>query len=211
MLLSRGLQGFWRLEGNANDSSGNGRDGTLYGDTTYDTGKFGKAGLFDGSGDYIDVGTSLPFGGEATIAAWIYTHTVANGDRAILSGYSGSSMGDLCFFINHDGGGKLGTYWVGYRPNGTVTLQVNTWTHVAFVRSGSPGSWTGKYYVNGVLDSSYSTSTNPGTGSIPKSIGRTGNYPGEYWDGLLDEVCAWNRPLAETDIRRVMLGMPPIG
>ena len=41
MLVTPSLVGWWRFEGNANDSSGNGNNGTIYG-ASLDTGKLGK-------------------------------------------------------------------------------------------------------------------------------------------------------------------------
>lgn len=37
------------------DTSGQGNDGTLYGNTAWVDGKVGKALSFDGSGDYVEV------------------------------------------------------------------------------------------------------------------------------------------------------------
>ena len=46
--LSKGLVAHYEFEGNANDSSRNGNDGTEYGNISYVNGKIGNAGSFDG-------------------------------------------------------------------------------------------------------------------------------------------------------------------
>ena len=56
---SADLVGHWKLdEGSgttAYDSSGNGFDGTLVGDTKWVAGKYGAAVEVDGNGDYVEI------------------------------------------------------------------------------------------------------------------------------------------------------------
>jgi len=68
-----GIVGLWHLDGNANDSSGNGNDGTLMGGATYGTGMFGQAVSLDGSDDYVSVpdSTSLDITSAITVEGWI--------------------------------------------------------------------------------------------------------------------------------------------
>jgi hypothetical protein len=57
---TNGLVGWWPFNGNANDESGNGNDGTVNG-ATLTTDRFGivsKAYNFDGVDDFIEVATS---------------------------------------------------------------------------------------------------------------------------------------------------------
>jgi amino acid permease len=49
-----GLVAWWKAENNANDSVG-GYNGTLYGGTTFTSGKVGQAFSFDGVDDYIEI------------------------------------------------------------------------------------------------------------------------------------------------------------
>ena len=49
------LVGWWKLDGDVLDSSGNGRDGTLMGDAHFILGVYGQALAFDGSGDYVNI------------------------------------------------------------------------------------------------------------------------------------------------------------
>ena len=66
--------GWWRLNGNAEDSSGNNNHGTLSGDPQWVVGKIGGALEFDGVDDHVDCGNdpSLDITGPVTIAAWVY-------------------------------------------------------------------------------------------------------------------------------------------
>ena len=78
MLKDRGLVGYWRFEGNADDCSGNNNNGTVYGATQVD-GKFGKAYNFDGT-QYISKESDnsiLDLTNSVTISCWIKTSTAA--------------------------------------------------------------------------------------------------------------------------------------
>ena len=211
MLWSRGLLGSWSLENSTADGSGNGNNGTRHGTPPpFVAGRIGQCLSFNVAGDYVDVGGSLGTLGEMTRTAWILTNTVAAGDRAILSSYQlAGNLSAGAFFLNHMAK-RLGLYWgTSYILNGSTDMTTGTWYHVGAVRAGSSGNWTAKLFLQGRLDGSTTTAVNP-TASGPTSIGRTGDYPGEYFDGLIDEVHIWNRALPESDIRRVMMGLHPI-
>ena len=72
------LVGWWPFNGNANDESGNGYDGIIYG-ATLDTNRFGdvnSAYELDGLDDYIDcdqmpVLNAIP---ELTLSVWVKAH-----------------------------------------------------------------------------------------------------------------------------------------
>src|SRR6266478_8394092 len=66
------LVGWWRAEGNGNDSSGNGHNGTLNGGG-YDMGRFGQAFSFAGNGNTLFIPDSPDFNltNSFSIGAWI--------------------------------------------------------------------------------------------------------------------------------------------
>ncbi len=53
--LNEGLVGYWDMDGNFEDKSGNENDGTSQGGTDFSSGVFGKAGNFDGVDDYLSL------------------------------------------------------------------------------------------------------------------------------------------------------------
>jgi hypothetical protein len=91
----------------------------------------------------------------------------------------------------------------------STDLILDEWQHVAIVRSGSSGAWHGQYYLNGTPDGSFDTPVNPRADTIPLSIGRTGEYQGEYFTGLIDELIDIEAALSHADIRRLMMGLHP--
>jgi len=69
--LERGLVGWWKFDGDATDSSGNGYDGTVNGATlTADRhGQANEAYSFDGTDDYISM--TIGTYDEVTFSAWL--------------------------------------------------------------------------------------------------------------------------------------------
>lgn len=123
----------------------------------YSAATIGGSGYFDGS-DYLlaPASSNLEFGsGDFTIEFWWYT-TVSS-RQALYHGSFGtdwsigidcssqkmgiwaSSNGTSWNLINADGGGN---------GVGTITVPINQWNHIAYVRSGT----TWMLYVNGVRD-----------------------------------------------------------
>jgi hypothetical protein len=79
-----GLIGWWKFDGNANDSSGNANHGAENGNPTYVEGKFGQAISFDGAGDRIEVPATVAGNPELfpataiSASAWVRTTVSAD-------------------------------------------------------------------------------------------------------------------------------------
>lgn len=127
--------------------------------------KFGGASaLFDGTGDYLDVGATSDFAfstASFTIEAWVY-NTKASSTRksGILSkrNYDNINAGGWGLYLTTDDG-KVG--WEQLFSGGTSyeisnSLSANTWYHVAVVRNGSAMN----IYIDGTSRASWTDSTN---------------------------------------------------
>ncbi len=90
--LQKGLVAYYPFNGNANDESGNGNNGTVYG-ATLTTDRFGNNGAycFDGINDYIDVN----FGIELKNSSFVFTLWAKH-----------ISSGSLDYFLSMGPGGK---------------------------------------------------------------------------------------------------------
>jgi hypothetical protein len=142
-------------------NSGSGFTITRNGNTTQGTfspfSQTGWSNYFDGSGDYLQAGTSsnLALGsGDFTVEGWHFC-TGYNGGGALYSTINTypSSTGFL-FYIYSDGSYTIDV-------NGTIlkttaVAALNTWVHYAVVRSGS----TITIYANGTSVGTVSNSTN---------------------------------------------------
>jgi len=213
--LNSGLVGWWTFDGKdmsagkALDKSGNGNTGALTNISTstfYVQGKIGQAFKFDGVDDSVDFGSpsALNLSGAMTISAWIKPSSVAVGAATIFGSYDGSQNIEYAFEFNRTAG-RLGFI----QGNGSFNLTrknntnlvANRWYHVAIVRTGSSGSWTLTFYLNGVSDGAPTETLNPGTLQTV-SIGSLGDVS-EYFPGTIDNVRVYSRALSATEIAKL--------
>jgi PKD repeat protein len=207
-----GLVGLWHFdEGSgttASDSSGNNYNGVIFG-AIYVDGKSGKALLFDGTNDYVNVpdpGASNLDLNRVTIEAWIYMPTeVPTGFRNIVR--KGHGL-DRCYgldmgypnaqkirgWVNLGQLGGSSALWV---QSGTLLLP-DQWYHVVMTYDGS----SVKLYLNGVLDS-WSTSITGNIYDNDLSVRIGGQPAGDSqgsmpFKGLIDEVRIYNIALSST-------------
>ena len=154
------------------------------------------SGYFNGSSDYLSF-TNTPvfdFGsGDLTIECWIYPLSSSYNDIVSLGNGTGTGYGwwfrrnangTIVFFFSSNGqnsGITSATTW-----QSTTTAPLNTWTHIAAVRSGS----TGYIFINGtigVTNSSVSGSVYA-VGSQVLNIGREGGYPAGYTNAYISNL-----------------------
>jgi hypothetical protein len=119
------------------------------------------SGYFDGTGDWLVTTTSpATLSGSFTIEGWVYITSLAAGRSLVCVGDDNTSTGAL-FFVNTSGRlaifGNGGNILVGT----SQTVAVNTWNHIAFVRS----SGTITAYLNGVADSTTASNSTAFTGA----------------------------------------------
>lgn len=210
--LTSGLVGYWKFdEGSdnlANDNSGMGNHGTIYG-ASWTEGMVKKALSFDGVDDYVHVPHSSSLNDYSqglTLMAWIKTDTTSKFKQMILAkgdgtGYYGT---DYTLELHEDNlffGVGAAEEWVvlGALP---YALKPNEWYHVAGTWDGT--SWT--IYVNGelkasgenYLGSSLNFTTNP------LYIGQVGNWSWTFFNGVIDEPRIYNRGLSADEIKKCL-------
>ncbi|MDI6730084.1 MAG: S8 family serine peptidase, partial [Candidatus Altarchaeum sp.] len=192
------LAGYWKFDDNANDSSGKGNDGTVYG-ANYVTGKYGKALEFDGVNDYVSAGndSSLSLNNAITIEAWVKLNTITATPNTILSKGSGNTTN---YWMDIRSNGTI--YFGGYTPTGDGCFgsvagkitEANRWYHIAGTYDGS----SNKIYVDGVLVNNVAKTCNLTTNVDNLTIGtRRNSY---YFNGTIDEVAIYNRALTASEI-----------
>ena len=161
-----------------------GKTVTAYGDAQLSTlqKKIGTASLYlDGTGDYArcEGGSDFAFSGNFTAEAWIYPTSVT-GNRYLFS-LGTETTGRYNLFLA--AGVVTGNFFGSASTTFGGSISINTWTHIALVRSGS----TITAYVNGTALGT--TETNSST------IGNTGqltigadNSGVNAFVGYVDEV-----------------------
>ena len=142
------------------------------------------SGYFDGDGDYLSIPNSAAFSygtGDFTMEAWVYK-TATSGDRAVVDSYTAGSGGGTFGFLVND------TQINAYQTNVatytfTYTVPINSWNHIAFVRTG--GNLI--CYVNGTSIGSQANSANF-ISSSAINIGRNAGSGGSQWIGYISNL-----------------------
>ena len=142
---------------------------------------------WDGSNDYVDLGTDFIGTGDVTVSAWVYR----TGD-----GYS-RLIGNGKFRIQDNNGRIRMTSVDGTAAQGTSgALSLNVWEHWVVTRE-SDG--TTNLYLNGSLDGSADQSS--GTPASATQNLWIGMEAAEIeWEGFIDEVSIFNTILSSSDV-----------
>ena len=198
---SNGFVTVQHLNGNSNDSTGNGINGT---DTaiTYGAEWIADGAAFNGTSSQIDLGTNAltDTGSARTASVWVngvaWSNTYTTLEEKAFSG-----VGDVTILVKSSG--KLAVYLdtitgpptsgdqhINYDGSGINTLSTSLWYLLSYTYDGS-GNTTIVGYVNGALDG---TATGTGPSSLA-GLGSAGAHellgassvPSRYLDGALDE------------------------
>ncbi|UCD49687.1 MAG: hypothetical protein JSW27_19405 [Phycisphaerales bacterium] len=196
----------WRLDEGAGmtayDDTGNGYDGTLNGDPTWVAGVY-KGGLdLDGDGDFVDFGDpqDWPSGGAPrSLCGWGLTDSVAGGYRW-LAAYGSPGTSQACF-IGMNGDRIIGGGYNGDDVDVAGFWEVGEWTHVALTYDGTTARLYGDGVEVGAMGKNWNLVLNRAF------IGEQVNSAGEYWDGLVDDVCLFDHTLSPEEILDVMAGL----
>ncbi|MBI4648712.1 MAG: VCBS repeat-containing protein, partial [Bacteroidia bacterium] len=201
------LVAYYPFNGNANDESGNGNDGTVNG-ATLTTDRFGNANSaysFDGGSDYITIPdtTILNITGNITIESWIY-QTEFTGVQSYSIVCKGETSVDRIYYLytnastNHAYLILENTVDTEYSVESVNQVPLNTWTHLVGVLENG----IMKIYINGVLEN-----TNNFSGSLKTN--NTDLYIGyyyytaldhSYFSGILDDIRIYNCALSDAEI-----------
>lgn len=197
-----GLVGYWSFdEGSgtaAKDGSGNNNNATLHG-ASWTKGKAWSALNFDGLNDYVDCGnneTLDPIQG-ATIEAWVNFGCLPSvaGHTMEIASRSGAST-DLDLQAETDNRFK---FYIG--PGVVVAsntvVEIGRWYHVAATYQAYNCT---RMYVNGILEKTTSINLARGTNPNSFSIGESLVWRGRYFNGTIDEVKVYNRPLSAEEV-----------
>jgi len=214
--LTNGLVAYYPFNGNANDESGNGNNGTVNG-PTLTTDRFGngsKAYSFDGFNS-INVAhqSNLNILGDLTISAWFLSqgpptyrtsHTIVckrsstDGDNfpyylAINYQYGIPSDYKKPIFVSS-------TSSLGYQYlQSTTDINNGVWNHLVSVITGS----TIKIFLNGtlVLDTLINNSKRSANlANLLIGSGARPDLPAEQFIGSLDDIRIYNRALSQSEI-----------
>jgi hypothetical protein len=224
------LVGWWKFEGNINDSAGS-NNGTEHNGPTYGPGKDGQAISFDGVDDYVTVPDSpaIEFGNQSfSIALWLKSNWKADSEKEFIicngtngSEYTGASgkryvvkfeENNFQFLIDDDK--------VKSTLNGPCEkFATGDWVHAVAVRDAEAREL--HMYRNGALES---TETNIDTGDIsspgeplfigakPQEYANAGSQSkapiGHHFKGMIDELRLYDYALSQEEIKQIIAIKP---
>jgi len=204
-----GLAAYWPMDADYNSSVG-GVTATSMGANPIPLvpGKFGNAVQLDGNDQFLQVDgdeNNFDFVGQSvTVSAWFTADTIDRDWQALIGKGDGSNNWRL-----HRRGADQPpemSFCGGSAdiPKHSVPLNVGTgfYHHVAAVSQRGVGV---RLYMDGVLVSSgpapdLQDSTNP------LRIGDNAGAPGRFWEGKIDDLAIWCRPLSEVEIAQIYNG-----
>ena len=210
--LSDNLLGYWALDGDGKDSSGNGRDGEVVGNVVPSEDRLGNptgAMQFPGTANNHIALDDFTFPGAMTLAGWVRIDSFETDGRIISKqGYGGSRGWSLN--VESEANGHVAAFHVASDGNTIIFCETqdridfapDEWFHIAGVYE--PGDYM-EIYINGVLD-------NTTTDNVPKEqfeppgvairIGeRSAGCP---MTGSIDDVIVWTRALSGEEIQQAM-------
>ena len=202
-----GLVGYWQLNGNAHDSSGQHNDGTIYG-ATATTDRFGVANgamSFNGVDNYLDLGNSaaVNFGaGDFTFCLWLGPRAYYPGETWswIVSkgnGQPGFMVTTLSEYLRV----SIGNWFTDVVTDpGRWKLSLTLWHHIVIIRSGGMIY----VYVNAMPYGTPVTSNYDFTAVANKALILGVMNPSastwEWLNGKLDEVKIFSRALSASEV-----------
>ncbi|MDC1060958.1 thrombospondin type 3 repeat-containing protein [Flavobacteriaceae bacterium] len=218
-LPTEGLIAWYPFNGNANDESGNGKDGNLFG-TSSDNDKNGSSGkslYFDAENDYITLDDNILTSptSDYSFAAWIKP-----GDQSTIT----TSGGESRIFLQQN------VSETGILMNRQNVLYVSAWLNSSNGKINASSSfdltpfidqWTFIYYsfdlsnqkitlqVNSTVTETIIPATNLSFFSYSglPSIGRQESSQENYYKGNLDEMGFWNRVLSPAEVNQLFTGV----
>lgn len=211
--ILNGAAALYHFNGDINDSSGNGYNGTATNaPLSHSSGKFNQGASFGGSAtSFIQLptnGTTRPTG-DFTISAWVKSSTTGatswiyapyNSIDSTQAGLGfGITSGNVLYLICGENVDYSNTHYK--IVNGLTNVVDGKWHFVATTRTGG----TLKLYVDGKDDSGSTVGSGTGlaynTNAIPY-IGKRYSAA-EYYTGFIDELAIWNKVLTLREIRNI--------
>jgi hypothetical protein len=219
---SNGLVGWWPFNGNANDESGNGYNGSVYGASLSNdrNGNSNSAYSFDGISNFIWVGLVQELNGSSTasISYWINTPlsypTNPAGNYGTAIGHwkhNGQPNGSVGIQLTNFSDGRVSVSLLGGQGefSNSSLINVNTWTHICVTYDGNqPINQRIALYINGNFNQFINISNSPtalGTLATRTYIGAACGPDGQddawaYFNGSIDDVGMWNVALTQQEI-----------
>ncbi|TGO02515.1 hypothetical protein PN36_23840 [Candidatus Thiomargarita nelsonii] len=211
--LNDGLVAYYPFDGNANDESGNGNDGTVH-EATLTTDRVGNANSaysFDGFNDYISA-NPINILKSNTITAWVNVTALDDDpDNVIIENSDLSGIADYGIYALHlpDEPGNYNVYYFlrdingnGYYIKSGIYLSVGSWHFISAVYDGNTAllSIDGQVVVSSPLN--INLRQNAVVFGIADDYVGAGHSDANF-NGAIDEIRIYNRALSDSEIQQL--------
>ena len=216
---TNGLVGYWPFNGNANDQSGNGNNGTVNGATlTFDRyGNANNAYDFDGNNTHINVPLQQNLQGNKTFSCWIklplnFINPYCN---FITAKNQSLTLPNDYLSVNGNNPSYISSNTVGYFYDGKTGLSSsfnvndNLWHNIILTHNYNLQE--AKLYIDGIFINSI-ISTNFSINSLVDRLVFGGDLNSDVSAnasllGQLDDIGIWNRALSQQEITNIYNGV----
>jgi hypothetical protein len=205
---TNGLVGWWPFNGNANDESGNGNNGTVNGATlTSDrNGNINSAYSFNGTNQWINMPsgsiTTMNITTDMTLSFWFKTNQTGAGLIGFGDNVNGFNGGYLAAIGNStlpNVSGKMSFFSANNWYRGNRTLVDNMWHHTCITISGT----ILKIIIDNNIDTLVANVGHPISFNGLRAIGaRNDGLPG-FFNGIIDDIAIYNRALTQQEITQL--------
>jgi hypothetical protein len=211
-ISTNGLVGWWPFNGNANDESVNGLNGTNNSaQSTTDRNNIANQAFFlDGETAHILIPNSPQFNfqnnNSFTLSYWINASSLSNSQISlVISKQDGAGASQDGFNSNIEvnnssnfrisNGSSSAEYTLGSPIN---TIQINNWYHIVQIFNGAEGF----IYINDSLVSNTNGNAFIGDNTADLLIGKPNWVDGaaKNFHGKIDDIAIWNRPLTQQEV-----------
>jgi hypothetical protein len=203
--INSGLVGFWPFNGNANDESGNGKNGTVNG-ATLTNDRFGnnnRSYNFNGVNNYITVSNFSVNFSSFTLSFWTRFNNNNIIQRIISQKWDcDNNIGALGTHISDDPTDNKIKFGISIRSTVNVENKIwdnslpslNQWINYTITFSNNKLT----IYKNGILNSV--AQTNSGLKQVTNNLYFGGDECGYPFFGVLDDIRIYNRALTQEEI-----------
>ena len=211
-----GLVAYYPFNGNANDESGNGNNGTVY-LASLTTDRFtatNKAYSFNGTGSKISIPDNSAFTStnQITVSAWVNaTTTWTYNAEWIVCKETGFSSGFALGIDQNNsiyGNGNYAAVFYTWTSTGTFVVykafpstELYSWKHIVGTYDGT----TIKLFINGVEVSSKPLSGTILSSNNPINIGAQNTRSDQNFIGKIDDVRIYNKAISSSEINNLYI------
>jgi len=195
----------------AYDSSSQDNDGDLYGScpgaatcpTWSNDGKFSKALSFDG-GDYVNIGTptELNYLGQSDFSVSTWAKRNSSGSSHMIIGKENAAAVDG-WHLHYESGDTLHFIVkssVSSQAKSNETITDTNWHHVlGILENNTPKIFLDGKEVTYALQTDVDTPVDDSANNL--SVGQAGDFTGQRFDGLIDEVKIYNFALTADQVK----------